>query len=354
MQCSAVAGGHGPCAAGAGWLARAHADTPCPALPRPALPCHPPASPSTAGVHAARRPAVCQWGPAHWARAEQDPQGHHQPIPAAAGGCWERHRYPRQARQGMALHMRGNMGVPPMPNACRAPAPAPPQGRKAKFVPGWDCHGLPIELKVLQSMKESERRGLTPLQLRQKAAEFALKTVDAQREQFRRCVWRLGRSDRGGWLGRGRLREAGLPGWRLLRVQRSGAGRQCRVPSLPHPAAPPPAAGTACGRTGTRRTSRWSRRMRRHSCVCLDRWCSTATSTGAGVLGSGAGSGGRPERRPEWGRPGAQALEVEAPLCPVWGQGAAATLLRPARPRAPQRPQAGALEPVEPHGACGG
>lgn len=24
------------------------------------------------------------------------------------------------------------------------------QGRKAKFVPGWDCHGLPIELKVLQ------------------------------------------------------------------------------------------------------------------------------------------------------------------------------------------------------------
>ena len=24
------------------------------------------------------------------------------------------------------------------------------QGRRAKFVPGWDCHGLPIELKVLQ------------------------------------------------------------------------------------------------------------------------------------------------------------------------------------------------------------
>ena len=27
------------------------------------------------------------------------------------------------------------------------------RGRKARFVPGWDCHGLPIELKVLQSMK---------------------------------------------------------------------------------------------------------------------------------------------------------------------------------------------------------
>jgi len=28
------------------------------------------------------------------------------------------------------------------------------QGRKVKYVPGWDCHGLPIELKVLQSMKD--------------------------------------------------------------------------------------------------------------------------------------------------------------------------------------------------------
>ena len=26
------------------------------------------------------------------------------------------------------------------------------RGRKARYVPGWDCHGLPIELKVLQSM----------------------------------------------------------------------------------------------------------------------------------------------------------------------------------------------------------
>lgn len=37
-------------------------------------------------------------------------------------------------------------------------------------------------------MKEEERRSLTPLQLRKKAAEFALKTVDQQREQFKRCV----------------------------------------------------------------------------------------------------------------------------------------------------------------------
>lgn len=56
------------------------------------------------------------------------------------------------------------------------------RGRKVRYVPGWDCHGLPIELKVLQNMKSAERQNLTPLQLRQKAREFALKAVDEQRE----------------------------------------------------------------------------------------------------------------------------------------------------------------------------
>ena len=64
------------------------------------------------------------------------------------------------------------------------------QGRRARLIPGWDCHGLPIELKVLQSMGVTERKELTPLALRKKAAEFALKTVDAQREQFKRFgIW---------------------------------------------------------------------------------------------------------------------------------------------------------------------
>lgn len=64
------------------------------------------------------------------------------------------------------------------------------KGRKVRYVPGWDCHGLPIELKVLQDMKPAERQNLTPLQLRQKAKEFALKAVDQQREGFKRYgVW---------------------------------------------------------------------------------------------------------------------------------------------------------------------
>jgi len=64
------------------------------------------------------------------------------------------------------------------------------QGRKVRYVPGWDCHGLPIELKVLQNLKSAERQNLTPLQLRQKAKEFALATVDNQRQNFKRYgVW---------------------------------------------------------------------------------------------------------------------------------------------------------------------
>ncbi|MBV9389201.1 MAG: isoleucine--tRNA ligase [Chroococcidiopsidaceae cyanobacterium CP_BM_ER_R8_30] len=64
------------------------------------------------------------------------------------------------------------------------------QGRKARYVPGWDCHGLPIELKVIQGMKLQEREQLTPLELRRRARDFALKTVEEQRKGFKRFgVW---------------------------------------------------------------------------------------------------------------------------------------------------------------------
>jgi isoleucyl-tRNA synthetase len=64
------------------------------------------------------------------------------------------------------------------------------KGRKVRYVPGWDCHGLPIELKVIQDMKPEERQNLTPLELRNKAAEFALKTVEEQKLCFQRMgVW---------------------------------------------------------------------------------------------------------------------------------------------------------------------
>ena len=54
-------------------------------------------------------------------------------------------------------------------------------GYRAPFVPGWDCHGLPIEYKVVKEAKH-----LSPLEVRQRSAEFARKFVDIQREQFKR------------------------------------------------------------------------------------------------------------------------------------------------------------------------
>ncbi|XP_045791824.1 uncharacterized protein LOC123886562 [Trifolium pratense] len=59
------------------------------------------------------------------------------------------------------------------------------QNYKVHFVPGWDCHGLPIELKVLQSLDKEARNNLTPLKLRAKAAKFARDTVKNQMSSFK-------------------------------------------------------------------------------------------------------------------------------------------------------------------------
>ncbi|WP_072621775.1 isoleucine--tRNA ligase [Spirulina major] len=64
------------------------------------------------------------------------------------------------------------------------------QGYKVRYVPGWDCHGLPIELKVIQTIDREERKTMTPLALRYKARDFAIATMAAQRDGFKRFgVW---------------------------------------------------------------------------------------------------------------------------------------------------------------------
>ncbi len=54
-------------------------------------------------------------------------------------------------------------------------------GFRAPFVPGWDCHGLPIEFKVVK-----ESRGLSPAEVRRRSEEYARKYIDIQRAQFKR------------------------------------------------------------------------------------------------------------------------------------------------------------------------
>jgi isoleucyl-tRNA synthetase len=55
------------------------------------------------------------------------------------------------------------------------------QRRKVSYIPGWDCHGLPIELKALKTDKANS---LSALQIRTIAREFAQKTMDAQSAEF--------------------------------------------------------------------------------------------------------------------------------------------------------------------------
>jgi isoleucyl-tRNA synthetase len=54
-------------------------------------------------------------------------------------------------------------------------------GFRAPYIPGWDCHGLPIEFKVVK-----ESKGLSPLEVRKRSEAYARKYVDIQRRQFRR------------------------------------------------------------------------------------------------------------------------------------------------------------------------
>ncbi|MBQ7456855.1 MAG: isoleucine--tRNA ligase [Desulfovibrio sp.] len=59
------------------------------------------------------------------------------------------------------------------------------QGYRCHFVPGWDCHGLPIELKVEQELKGKKKELPTPV-VRKLCREYASKWIDIQREEFRR------------------------------------------------------------------------------------------------------------------------------------------------------------------------
>ena len=63
------------------------------------------------------------------------------------------------------------------------------RGRRVEYVPGWDCHGLPIELKALQRQKElgnaGEDRELGPVAVRSIARELAASTIEEQKRGFR-------------------------------------------------------------------------------------------------------------------------------------------------------------------------
>lgn len=59
------------------------------------------------------------------------------------------------------------------------------QGYRAEYVPGWDCHGLPIELKVEHELEE-KKKTLPSSVVRRLCREYAAKWIDVQRKQFKR------------------------------------------------------------------------------------------------------------------------------------------------------------------------
>lgn len=58
-------------------------------------------------------------------------------------------------------------------------------GFDAPYVPGWDCHGLPIEIKVDQKLG-GKKLQMEPLEVRRDCRQYAEKFLDLQREQFKR------------------------------------------------------------------------------------------------------------------------------------------------------------------------
>jgi isoleucyl-tRNA synthetase len=58
-------------------------------------------------------------------------------------------------------------------------------GHRAEYIPGWDCHGLPIEHQIEKDTKE-KKLSLSKIEIRQKCRTYAEGFVDIQRNEFKR------------------------------------------------------------------------------------------------------------------------------------------------------------------------
>src|SRR5881396_2097320 len=60
------------------------------------------------------------------------------------------------------------------------------RGKSAPYLPGWDCHGLPIEFKVTQEMRKAGKASTDAAAIRTACEAYARKYIDLQRAQFKR------------------------------------------------------------------------------------------------------------------------------------------------------------------------
>ncbi len=61
-------------------------------------------------------------------------------------------------------------------------------GRDARYVPGWDCHGLPIEWKIEEQYRAKglDKDAVDVVDFRQECRKFAEGWIDIQRDEFKR------------------------------------------------------------------------------------------------------------------------------------------------------------------------
>jgi isoleucyl-tRNA synthetase len=59
------------------------------------------------------------------------------------------------------------------------------QGHFAPYIPGWDCHGLPIEIHVDKQLG-LKKAAMTTDQIRNECRQYALRFIDIQRSEFKR------------------------------------------------------------------------------------------------------------------------------------------------------------------------
>lgn len=53
------------------------------------------------------------------------------------------------------------------------------------FTPGWDCHGLPIELNALKTLKNKSATKNNPIEMRKIAKDFAKQWIQTQSDSFK-------------------------------------------------------------------------------------------------------------------------------------------------------------------------
>ncbi|MEB3416253.1 isoleucine--tRNA ligase [Alteriqipengyuania sp. WL0013] len=111
-------------------------------------------------------------------------------------GLYEKLRDARQGREKFILHdgppyANGDMHIGHALNHVLKDMVVRTQslaGKNAPYVPGWDCHGLPIEWKVeeLYRKKKRSKKDVPAKEFRAECREYAQHWVDVQREQLKR------------------------------------------------------------------------------------------------------------------------------------------------------------------------